>query len=54
MPNTSFHDQMGNPELSGIQRFAMHAGETLGLIHGFGLRLRTLLNPVQTLVLTGH
>lgn len=51
---TSNHDRLEDPDLGTVQRVFLHVVDTVGLIHAAGLRLRSLLLPLQTLVLTGH
>jgi len=51
---TSNHDLLEDPTLSTTKRFALHAIDTLGLVHAMILRMQALLLPVQTLVLGGH
>lgn len=50
---TSNHDRLEDPELSGVQRIALHVVDTVGLVHAFMLRIHALLLPVRTLVLSG-
>ncbi|MFK7763563.1 MAG: HlyD family secretion protein [Roseobacter sp.] len=51
---TSNHDLLEDPDLGTVKRVFLHVVDTVGLIHAAGLRLRSLLLPLQTLVLTGH
>ena len=51
---TSNHDRLDDPGLSTAKWFALHAIDTLGLVHAMILRMQALLLPVQTLVLGGH
>ncbi len=52
---TSNHDRLEHDEnLSSGQRIFLHVVDTIGVVHAAGLRLRLLLMPVQTLVLSGH
>lgn len=51
---TSNHDRMDDPDLGFGQRTFLHVVDTVGLIHAAGLRLRSLLMPLQMLVFTGH
>jgi multidrug resistance efflux pump len=41
-------------DLSGTQRFFLHAVDAVGLVHALILRLQAVVLPVQTLVLSGH
>jgi multidrug resistance efflux pump len=41
-------------DLSGTQRFFLHAIDAVGLVHALILRLQAVVLPVQTLVLGGH
>lgn len=51
---TSNHDRLANGELGGLQWVSAHVIDTVGVVHAFGLRLRMLFLPVQTLVFSGH
>ena len=51
---TNNHDRLDDPGLSTAKWFALHAIDTLGLVHAMILRMQALLLPVQTLVLGGH
>ncbi|QJF52512.1 HlyD family secretion protein [Roseobacter ponti] len=53
---TSFHAQLEDPDtdLGFLTRVSMHVVDTVGLVHAAGLRIQSLLLPLQTLVLTGH
>lgn len=50
---TNNHDKLSDPEVGGMQAFALHAIDTVGLVHALLLRIHVLLLPMQTLVLTG-
>ena len=50
---TSNHDRLDDEDLGSVHRFALHAVDTLGLVHAMILRMQALLLPVQTLVLSG-
>jgi multidrug resistance efflux pump len=50
---TSNHEALQSEDLSAIRRFALHAIDTVGLVHAAILRLQALLLPVRTLVLGG-
>jgi multidrug resistance efflux pump len=50
---TTTHAQLEDESLSGVQRFGLHAIETVGLVHAFILRVQAILLPVRTLVLSG-
>jgi multidrug resistance efflux pump len=52
---TSNHDRLENDESLGFgQRIFLHVVDTVGVVHAAGLRIRSLLLPLQTLVFTGH
>ena len=51
---TSNHEALADPNLGALQRFGLHAIDTVGLVHAMILRIQALLLPVQTLVLGGH
>jgi len=51
---TSNHEVLADPNLGIFQRFALHAIDTVGVVHAMILRIQALLLPVQTLVLSGH
>jgi multidrug resistance efflux pump len=52
---TSFHETIASGETSGAaHRFALHAVDTLALVHALILRLQALFLPFQTLVFSGH
>ena len=51
---TNNHDKLDDPSLGAVQRVFLHVVDTVGVIHAAGLRIRSLLLPLQTLVLTGH
>ena len=51
---TSNHDKLEDPSLGFGQRTFMHVVDTVGVVHAAGLRIRSLLLPLQTLVFTGH
>ena len=51
---TSNHDLLHSGEVGGLHAFALHAVDTMGVVHAAILRIQALLLPVQTLVLTGH
>jgi hypothetical protein len=51
---TSFHDRLDEPGLGTVHRLALHAVDTVGLVHALILRIQALLLPIQTLVLKGH
>jgi len=50
---TSYHDRLDDPNVGGLQRFAYHAVDAVGLVHAMILRLQAIMLPVQTLVLRG-
>jgi hypothetical protein len=51
---TNNHEALQNPEISTLHSFALHAIDTVGLVHALILRLQALLLPINTLVLSGH
>lgn len=51
---TDNHDKLDDPELGFFHKVFLHVVDTVGVIHAAGLRIRSLLLPLQTLVLTGH
>ena len=51
---TSNHELLSSTELSATKRFALHAVDTVGIVHALLLRIQALLLPIQTLVLGGH
>lgn len=50
---TNNHDRLDDPDLSTLQRLALHGIDTVGLVHAILLRIQVFLMPVRTLVLTG-
>ena len=51
---TSSHDRLSSEDLGTLQRVALHAVDTVGVVHAMLLRIQALLLPVKTLVLSGH
>jgi multidrug resistance efflux pump len=51
---TSNHEEISSKDTSALRGFALHAIDTVGLVHALLLRIRALLLPIQTLVLSGH
>ncbi len=51
---TNNHEALQNPEIGTLHSFALHAIDTVGLVHALILRLQALLLPINTLVLSGH
>jgi multidrug resistance efflux pump len=51
---TSNHEILATENLGAVQRFTLHAIDTVGLVHAMILRLQAALLPVQTLVFSGH
>jgi hypothetical protein len=37
-----------------LKGFALHAVDTVGLVHAIILRIQALVHPIQTLVFGGH
>jgi hypothetical protein len=44
----------GDPDICAVRRFDLHAVDATGLAQAMILRTRTLLLPIQTLVLAAH
>ncbi len=51
---TDNHARLEDPELGFGQKVFLHVVDTVGVVHAAGLRIRSLLLPLQTLVFTGH
>ncbi len=51
---TNNHEALQDPDIGTARRFALHAVDTVGLVHAMILRIQALLLPIQTLVLGGH
>ncbi|WP_325175771.1 biotin/lipoyl-binding protein [Cereibacter sphaeroides] len=51
---TSNHERLQDPSLGSMQRFGLHAIDTVGMVHAILLRIQALVMPIQTLVLKGH
>ena len=51
---TNNHDKLEDPSLGFGQRTFLHVVDTVGVVHAAGLRIRSLLLPLQMLVFTGH
>ncbi|WP_170573573.1 HlyD family secretion protein [Ruegeria atlantica] len=51
---TDNHERLEHEELGFWQSAVLHVIDTIGVVHAAGLRLRLILMPVNTLVLTGH
>jgi multidrug resistance efflux pump len=51
---TSNHDLIAAKETGAFKGFVLHAVDAVGLVHAMLLRIRALLLPVKTLVLSGH
>ena len=50
---TSNHERLADENLGSMERFALHAVDTTGMVHAMILRLQAVMLPVQTLVLKG-
>lgn len=48
------HALLEDPSLGFGRRIFLHVVDTVGVVHAAGLRIRSLLLPLQTLVFTGH
>jgi multidrug resistance efflux pump len=51
---TSNHEIISSKDTSALKGFALHAIDTVGLVHALLLRIQALLLPIKTLVLSGH
>ena len=51
---TSNHEVISSKDTPAVQRFVLHAIDTVGLVHALLLRIQALLLPIKTLVLSGH
>ena len=51
---TTNHDRLEDPSLGTGQRIFLHVVDTVGVIHAAGLRIRSILMPLQMLVFSGH
>jgi hypothetical protein len=51
---TNNHDKLDDPDLGMGKFIFMHVVDTVGVVHAAGLRIRSLLFPLQSLVFTGH
>lgn len=51
---TSNHEVLQDPEIGTLRWLALHAVDTVGVVHAMILRIQALLLPIQTLVLGGH
>ena len=51
---TDNHERLEHEELGFWEGAFLHVVDTIGVVHAAGLRLRLILMPVNTLVLTGH
>lgn len=51
---TDNHDKLASGDVGPLQAFALHAIDTVGLVHAIVLRFQALLMPITTLVLSGH
>ncbi|WP_420583841.1 HlyD family secretion protein [Ruegeria sp.] len=51
---TDNHERLEHEDLGFWHSTALHVIDTIGVVHAAGLRLRLILMPVNTLVLTGH
>ena len=50
---TDNHEKLADETLGFGERAFLHVVDTIGVVHAAGLRLRLILMPVNTLVLTG-
>ena len=51
---TSNHEEIASKDTPALKGFALHAIDTVGLVHAMLLRIQALLLPIKTLVLSGH
>ncbi len=51
---TDNHERLEHEDLGFWEGAFLHVVDTIGVVHAAGLRLRLILMPVNTLVLTGH
>lgn len=51
---TDNHERLEHEDLGFWERAFLHVVDTIGVVHAAGLRLRLILMPVNTLVLSGH
>ncbi|HZR77436.1 HlyD family secretion protein [Bradyrhizobium sp.] len=51
---TSNHEEIASKDTSALRGFALHAIDTVGLVHALLLRIQALVLPIKTLVLSGH
>src|SRR5262249_11986793 len=51
---TSNHEVISSKDTPALKGFALHAIDTVGLVHAMLLRIQALLLPIKTRVLSGH
>jgi len=51
---TSNHELLASKDIGTFKRFALHAVDTVGLVHALLLRIQALVLPIRELVLSGH
>ena len=51
---TSNHEEIASKDTGALKGFALHAIDTVGLVHAMLLRIQALVLPIKTLVLSGH
>jgi len=51
---TSNHEKLQSPDLGVASKLALHAIDTVGVVHAAILRFQALLFPIKALVLSGH
>ena len=51
---TSNHEEISAKDTPALRGVALHAIDTVGLVHAMLLRIQALLLPIKTLVLSGH
>src|SRR5262249_22561633 len=51
---TSNHEEISSKDTPALRGFALHAIDTVGLVHALLLRIQALLLPIKALVWIGH
>jgi multidrug resistance efflux pump len=51
---TSNHERLASKDVGFLSSIALHAVDTVGVIHAMLLRIQALLLPIKTLVFSGH
>ncbi|GGH11071.1 hypothetical protein GCM10007036_07900 [Alsobacter metallidurans] len=50
---TNHHEELKDPKLSSMQRFALHGVDAVGLVHALLLRIQALILPIKSLIFSG-